>query len=76
MRNPLKGYRDAKGLTQQQLADKLKVSRALVGMLETGEKPFTVNMCLLIERKLGILRERIRPDLFIRKPVREPKFAT
>jgi transcriptional regulator with XRE-family HTH domain len=62
-------------LSQQQLADKLGISRQMVGMLETGERDFTVEMCLLIERKLGIPRENVRPDFFVRKQGRELKFA-
>lgn len=73
--NPLKSYREANDLSQQQLADKLGISRQMVGMLETGERGFTVEMCLLIERKLGIQREHVRPDFFVRKPGRELKLA-
>lgn len=62
--DPLKAYRDEKDLSQQQLADKLGVSRAMVSMLEVGGRPYTADMCLLIEKRLRIPRERMRPDLF------------
>lgn len=74
--NPLKTYRDENGLTQQQLADKLAISRQMVGMLETGEREFTAEMCVHVEKKIGIPRETMRSDLFVRKPPRELKFAS
>jgi len=75
MSHPLKIYRDEKRLSQQQLAEKLGISRQMVGMLETGERDCTAEMCLLIEKKLGIPRETILPELFIRKNGREYKLA-
>ncbi len=75
MPNPLKTYRDEKKLSQQQLGDKLGISRQMVGMLETGERDFTPEMCLTIEKKLGIPREEILPEFFVRKNGRELKLA-
>lgn len=62
--DPLKAYRDEHHLSQQDIADRLGVSRALVGLLETGKRDYTAAMAVLIEEKLGIGRERFRPDLF------------
>jgi transcriptional regulator with XRE-family HTH domain len=73
--HPLKSYREENELSQQQLADRLGISRQMVGMLETGERDCTADMCLLIEKKLGIPREEILPELFIRKNGREYKLA-
>lgn len=64
--DPLKAYREARELTQQDVADSLGVSRGLVSMLEIGIKNYTAEMAVLIEKKLGIPRERMRPDLFKR----------
>jgi len=75
MANPLKTYREGNALSQQQLGDTLGISRQMVGMLETGEREFTAEMCIVIEKKLGIPRESVRPDLFVRKNGRELKLA-
>lgn len=64
MSNALLAYREKKGLSQQEVADALGISRPMVGFLETGERPFTIDMTLLIEEKLGINRLLLRPDYF------------
>ncbi len=70
--SPLRAYREKKKLSQQELADLLNVSRQMVGMLETGERPFTADMAVHIEETLGINRVLFRPDLF-RKRLAAPK---
>jgi transcriptional regulator with XRE-family HTH domain len=67
MANPLRAYRKKHGLTQQELADKLEISRSLVAMLECGDRDFTDDMALHIEGCLGIDRMITRPDLFRRR---------
>ncbi len=64
--DPLKAYREEEGLSQQELADKLDISRAMVSLLELGARPYTADMCVLIEKKLRIPRERMRRDLFVK----------
>jgi len=64
--DPLRVYREQHGLTQQEVADKLKVSRGLIAQLEIGAKAYTPEMAVLIEKKLGIRREVVRPDMFER----------
>jgi transcriptional regulator with XRE-family HTH domain len=64
MPNALRAYREKKGLSQQEVADALGISRAMVGLLENGERPFTAEMAVLIEKKLGQSRVLFRPDLF------------
>lgn len=64
MANPLKSYRASSELSQQEVADKLGVSRQMVSFLENGARDFTADMAVLMEKKLGILRSRVRPDLF------------
>ena len=59
--NPLKAYREKHRLTQQAIADRLEVSRSLIGKLETGEKSFTLDMILLVEARLGIDRDEFLP---------------
>lgn len=36
----------------------------MVGFLENDERPFTADMAVHIEKKLGISRLLLRPDLF------------
>lgn len=62
--NPLKAYREVHNLSQQEVADKLGVSRQMVGFLETGEREFTAEMAVKLEKELGIPREQVRADLF------------
>jgi transcriptional regulator with XRE-family HTH domain len=67
MANPLRAYRKKKGLSQGALAAKLGISRAMVGLLETGARQFTAEMAIHIEATLGIDRLMIRPDIFRRR---------
>jgi transcriptional regulator with XRE-family HTH domain len=69
MSNALLAYRKKKDLTQQEVADQLGVSRAMVAALESGVRNFTAEMAVNIERKLGIDRVLIRPDIFRRRAV-------
>lgn len=69
MANPLRAYRKRHRLSQQQLADKLEISRSLLSMIECGDRGFTDDMALHIEAKLGIDRMVTRPDLFRRRRV-------
>lgn len=64
VRDPLRAYRDENGLSQQAVADQLGVSRQLVSLLETGDRQYTPEMAVLIEKELGIPRVKFRPDLF------------
>lgn len=65
--SPLRRYRERHDLTQQEVADRLKVSRSLVGKWEKGDKRMTVEMILLVERELGIDRDELLP----KRPARE-----
>jgi transcriptional regulator with XRE-family HTH domain len=67
MSNPLKAYRTAKKLSQGEIAEKLGVSRAMVGFLENGEREYSAEMAVLIEERLGLNRVLFRPDLFRRR---------
>lgn len=64
--NPLKAYREAQGLSQQEIADRIGVSRQMVGFLENGEREFTADMAVKIEKELGIPREDTMPEFFKR----------
>lgn len=66
MTNPLKQYRTLKGLTQQELADLLKVSRQLVSFIEAGAREITPENAVAWESTLGIPRETLCPEIFRR----------
>jgi putative transcriptional regulator len=51
--NKLRAARAEKGMTQQQLADSVGVSRRTISMIETGSHNPTIELCLGICRKLG-----------------------
>jgi transcriptional regulator with XRE-family HTH domain len=67
MSNALRAYRDRNGLSQEDVAERLGISRSMVGLLENGAREFTAAMAIRIETRLGIDRLLIRPDLFRRK---------
>lgn len=67
MSNALRAYRDRNQLSQEEVAERLGISRSMVGLLENGEREFTADMAVRIEERLGIDRVLIRPDLFRRK---------
>ena len=64
--NPIQKYRDANKLTQQELANKLKVSRQLISFIESGKRPITPQNAKDWESILGIPRERLCPEIFRR----------
>ncbi len=67
MSNPLYSYRKKKGLTQSEIARALGVSRQMVQMLETGDRGFSAEMAVKVEKMFGIDRVLIRPDIFRRR---------
>ena len=64
MANPLRGYRKKHRLSQQDVAERLGKSRSWVAMVEAGARPYTADMALLIEERLGINRMLTLPRLF------------
>ena len=50
----LKASRADKGLSQQQLADLVGVSRQTINAIEKGDYNPTVNLCIAICRALGL----------------------
>ena len=55
MRNKLKEIREGQGISQEELAEKSKVSRTTISELETGKKEVTTNITLeKIANALGL----------------------
>lgn len=53
MNNLMKKYRELKGMTQQQIADKLEISVSSYNMLENGKRGISVIMAKNISLILG-----------------------
>lgn len=51
--NKIKIARIEKNLTQEELADKVGVTRQTIGMIESGKYNPTLNLCIDICRALG-----------------------
>lgn len=66
-RHPLLAYREKHHLSQQELADKLHVSRQLIGLIESGERRVSPDNAVEWEAILGIPREVLCPEVFGRK---------
>jgi putative transcriptional regulator len=50
--------------TQQDVANKLGISRAYLGMIEVGSRNPTVKLMAKIEKYFGIAANKLFPDLF------------
>jgi transcriptional regulator with XRE-family HTH domain len=66
--NALARFRKAKGLTQSQVSELLGTTKATVSRWETDKRRPDPAMAIAIERKLGIPRQHLRPDLFGTSP--------
>ena len=60
----LKAYRGRAGLTQPELARKLKLSWGYISLLETGKRQASPELARKIEKLTGIPKASIRPDLW------------
>ena len=58
--NAMREARGSKGLSQQQLADRLGVSRQTINAIESGDYNPTIRLCIGICKELG----RTLNDLF------------
>ncbi len=59
---PLNILRQAKGLTQKELADELHVSNALIALYETGKRKPSLNKALIIASYFNTPVELIQFD--------------
>ena len=52
--NPIKVWREYRGLTQQQLADKAKISKPYLSQIETGKRKGTTEILSAIAKALDV----------------------
>ena len=55
----LKLARIAKGLSQQDLADRVEVTRQTIGLIESGNYNPTLNLCVKIARALEMTLDQL-----------------
>jgi len=61
----LRAYRKLKNLTQQELADKLHVSIAIVGAIERGTRVPSRDLLRSIHDVLGVTEEELRGESLV-----------
>ena len=52
--NPIKVWREYRGLTQQQLADKVKISKPYLSQIETGKRKGATDILSAIAKALDV----------------------
>ena len=57
--NPIKVWREYRGLTQQQLADKAKISKPYLSQIETGKRTGTTEILSAIAKVLNVSLEEV-----------------
>jgi len=57
--NPIKVWREYRGLTQQQLADKAKISKPYLSQIETGKRTGTTEILSAIAKVLDVSLEEV-----------------
>jgi len=62
--HPFRRYRNKQNLSQEQLAEKLGVSRQMVGLIEAGDRRVTAENAIEWERVTGIQRALLCPEIF------------
>ena len=63
----LREYRAQKDLSAEEVARKLGIAESTLRSYENGNREIDGDTAVLIEDRLGIPREDIRPDLFKRE---------
>jgi DNA-binding XRE family transcriptional regulator len=57
--NPVKVWREHRGLTQQQLADAVQISKPYLSQIETGKRSGTTDVLAAIAKALDVSLEQI-----------------
>ena len=58
-KNPIKVWREYRGLTQQQLADKVKISKPYLSQIETGKRTGTTEILSAIAKALDVSLDEV-----------------
>jgi plasmid maintenance system antidote protein VapI len=64
---PLVRYCEIHGLSRAELADKLGYPPPTVRSWVNGHRPISAETAIHVEKMIGIPRETLRPDLFVRR---------
>ena len=64
MTHPVRDFRVRQKLSQAALAKLVGVSRAMVGLVETGDRRIAAEDVVAWEKATGIPRAKLRPDIF------------
>ncbi len=59
MKNKMRVYRVGAGLTQEELAFKVDVTRQTIGLIEAGKYNPSLNLCISICKTLGVTLNEI-----------------
>ena len=57
--HPIKVWREYRGLTQQQLADKVKISKPYLSQIETGKRTGTTDVLSTIAKALDVSLDEV-----------------
>jgi transcriptional regulator with XRE-family HTH domain len=57
--NPVNVWREYRGLTQQQLADKVKISKAYLSQIETGKRKGSTKILSTIAKALDVSLDEV-----------------
>ena len=58
-KNPIKVWREYRGLTQQQLADIVRISKPYLSQIETGKRTGTTDVLSAIAKALDVSMEQV-----------------
>ncbi len=58
-KNPIKVWRDYRGFTQQQLADKAKISKPYLSQIETGKRTGTTEILSAVAKALNVSLDEV-----------------
>lgn len=64
---PLDEYCKREGINYSALAERLKFEEPTTRSLVNGSRPITAERAVMIENRIGIPRETLRPDLFVKR---------
>lgn len=64
---PLDRYCELHRITQIELADRLGIPEPTTRSLVNGSRPITAKMAVKIETRIGIPRETLCPEIFVKR---------